>query len=85
MVEAAKTLYPDLDDAGATRWMGPRPSTPDSLPIVGAHPSYPDVLFATGHGTLGLTLSAVTAEIVGDLATGRIPNFDLGPYRPDRF
>ena len=47
VVEAAKTLYPDLDDAGATRWMGPRPSTPDSLPIVGAHPSYPDVLFAT--------------------------------------
>ena len=85
VIEAAKSLYPDLDDAGATRWMGPRPSTPDSLPVVGAHPEHPDVLFATGHGTLGLTLSALTAEIVGDLAAGRVPNFDVAPYRPDRF
>lgn len=85
VVEAAKALYPDLDDAGATRWMGSRPSTPDSLPVVGAHPEHPDVLFATGHGTLGLTLSAVTAEIVADLAAGRVPNLDVAPYRPDRF
>ena len=85
VIEAAKALYPGLDDTGATRWMGPRPSTPDSLPIVGAHPEHPDVLFATGHGILGLTLSALTAEIVGVLAEGRVPNFDLAPYRPDRF
>lgn len=85
VIEAAKAFYPGLNDAGATRWMGPRPSTPDSLPVVGAHPAQPDVLFATGHGILGLTLSALTAEIVGDLAAGRVPNFDLAPYRPDRF
>ena len=85
VVEGAKRLYPNLDDSGATRWMGSRPSTPDSLPVIGAHPAHPDVLFATGHGTLGLTLSALTAEIVGDLAMGRVPNFDLAPCRPDRF
>ena len=59
--------------------MGPRPSTPDTLPVIGAHPEHPDVLFATGHGALGLTLSAITAEIVGDLATGRDPGLDPGP------
>ena len=85
VIEGSKALFPDLDDAEATRWMGPRPSTPDTLPIIGAHPEHPDVLFATGHGQLGLTLSAVTAEIVGDLAAGRLPNFDLSPCRPDRF
>ena len=85
VIEGAKALFPNLEDAGATRWMGPRPSTPDSLPVIGAHPEHPDVLFATGHGTLGLTLSALTAEIVGDLAEGRVPNFDVAPYRPDRF
>ena len=85
VIEGAKTLYPGLDDSGATRWMGARPSTPDSLPIIGAHPKHPDVLFATGHGILGLTLSALTAEIVGDLAREQVPNFDLAPYRPDRF
>ena len=85
IIEGSRALFPDLDDAGATRWMGPRPSTPDTLPIIAAHPAHPDVLFATGHGQLGLTLSAVTAEIAGDLAVGRAPNFDLSPYRPDRF
>ena len=85
VIEGAKALFPNLDDTGATRWMGPRASTPDSLPVIGAHPKHPDVLFATGHCTLGLTLSALTAEIVGDLAASRVPNFDLAPYRPDRF
>ena len=85
VVEGSKALFPDLDDAGATRWMGPRPSTPDTLPIIGAHPAHPDILFATGHGQLGLTLSAATAEIVGGLVAGRVPNFDLSPCRPDRF
>ena len=85
VIEGARALFPDLDDSGATRWMGSRPSTPDSLPVIGAHPAHPDLLFATGHGTLGLTLSALTAEIVGDLAEGRVPNFDLEPYRPNRF
>ncbi len=85
VIEGSRALFPNLDDAGATRWMGPRPSTPDTLPIIGAHPAHPGVLFATGHGQLGLTLSALTAEIVGELATGRVPNFDLAPCRPDRF
>ena len=85
VIEGTRALFPDVDVSGATRWMGSRPSTPDSLPIMGAHPAHPDLLFATGHGTLGLTLSALTAEIVGDLAVGRVPNFDLEPYRPNRF
>ena len=85
LIEGTRTLFPNLDDAEATRWMGSRPSTPDTLPIIGAHPAHPDVLFATGHGQLGLTLSAATAEIVGVLAAGRVPNFDIAPYRPDRF
>ena len=85
VIEGSRALFPDLDDAGATRWMGSRPLTPDSLPVIGAHPEHPHVLFATGHGQLGLTLCAITAEIVGDLAVGRAPNFDLAPYRPDRF
>ena len=85
VIDGTRALFPDVGVSGATRWMGSRPSTPDSLPIIGAHPAHPELLFATGHGTLGLTLSALTAEIVGDLAVGRVPNFDLEPYRPDRF
>ena len=85
VIEGSRALFPNLEDAEATRWMGSRPSTPDTLPIIGAHPAHPEVLFATGHGQLGLTLSALTAEIIGDVAVGGMPNFDLLPYRADRF
>ena len=82
---AARELIPGLDARGATRWMGPRPSTPDSLPVIGPSPRFANVFFAFGHGHLGLTLAALTGRIVADLAQGRRPDTDLGPLRPDRF
>ena len=45
-------------------WMGYRPSTPDSLPVIGPSAQSRNVIYAFGHGHLGLTLSAVTAELV---------------------
>ena len=50
--------------SGGVEWMGCRPSTPDSLPVIGAHPRDPRIVFAFGHGHLGLTLSAATARHV---------------------
>ncbi|MDA0674882.1 MAG: FAD-binding oxidoreductase [Proteobacteria bacterium] len=66
-------------------WYGPRPSTPDSLPVIGKASKHANVFFAFGHGHLGLTFGAVTGRIIADLAAGRRPNQDLTPYRPDRF
>jgi D-amino-acid dehydrogenase len=43
------------------------------------------VLYAIGHGHLGLTQSAATAEIVLALVEGRDPGLDLRPYSPQRF
>jgi D-amino-acid dehydrogenase len=85
VIRGAQALYPDLDTDGATRWVGSRPSTPDTLPVIGASGRCPDLLFATGHGTLGLTLAARTAELVADLACGRETDIDITPYLPDRF
>jgi D-amino-acid dehydrogenase len=51
--------------------MGRRPSTPDSLPVIGTHPGDERILFAFGHGHLGLTLSAVTARHIAALVAGR--------------
>tara|TARA_B100000029_G_scaffold402886_1_gene402512 strand:- start:280 stop:423 length:144 start_codon:yes stop_codon:yes gene_type:complete len=44
-----------------------------------------NVFFGFGHGHLGLTLSAITAEIVSDLVSGRPLPFDIAAFRPDRF
>ncbi len=68
----------------ASRWMGSRPSTPDSLPVIGRSPRHRNVIYAFGHGHLGLTFGAVTGAIVGNLARDETPNLDITPYRPDR-
>ena len=69
--------------------MGFRPSLPDSLPAIGAARDDARVLYAFGHGHLGLTQSAATAQIVAALLLGEDPGLDLGldlaPYRPQRF
>jgi glycine/D-amino acid oxidase-like deaminating enzyme len=81
----AQRLFPHIDgEATATKWMGARPSTPDSLPLVGRTPKNQRIICAFGHSHLGLTLGAVTAEIVADLISGRRDN-DIEALKPDRF
>jgi glycine/D-amino acid oxidase-like deaminating enzyme len=74
-----------LSAEGATRWMGFRPTLPDSLPVIGAAPCARNAWFAFGHQHLGLTLGAITGQLVAELVAGRAPAIDLAPYRPDRF
>ena len=80
-----RELAPALEPGALSEWMGFRPSLPDMLPVIGASPANPNAIFAFGHQHLGLTLSAITAELVAALATGRKPSVDLDPFRPDRF
>ncbi|MCU1783243.1 FAD-binding oxidoreductase [Pseudomonas sp. 13B_2.1_Bac1] len=74
----------DLSQEDATPWMGFRPSLPDSLPVID-RVCDGKVLLAFGHQHLGLTQAAVTAEMVGTLASGDQLQSGLAPYRLDRF
>lgn len=74
----------DLSQEGATPWMGFRPSLPDSLPVID-RVCDGKVLLAFGHQHLGLTQAAVTAEMVGRLASGDQLQSGFAPYRLDRF
>lgn len=67
------------------RWVGPRPTLPDYLPAIGRLERDPRILYAFGHQHLGLTLSAITAELTASLAEGRDPTIDLSPFRIERF
>lgn len=78
-------FLPDADLSGGTRWMGFRPSIPDSLPVIGSAPSEPRIVYAFGHGHYGLTQAAASAEIVADILAGRPPAIDITPYSPRRF
>ena len=82
---SAKKMFPALKDQDATRWMGRRPSIPDSLPVISRSPRYRSVYFAFGHGHLGLTGAAVTGKLVAEMVTGRPHNIGMTPYRVDRF
>jgi D-amino-acid dehydrogenase len=85
LLQKAARVMPGLRTEGGVRWMGFRPSLPDSLPVIGPATRAPGVLYAFGHGHLGLTQSAATARLLADLVLGRSPAIDLAPYRPDRF
>lgn len=85
MLRKAQAFLPGLKPEGGVRWMGFRPSLPDSLPAIGAARATARVTYAFGHGHLGLTQCAGTARLVADLVTGRQPPIDLKPFSPHRF
>lgn len=85
LLALAKTFLPGLRDTGAAKWMGHRPSTPDSLPVIGCSPKAASIVYAFGHGHLGLTQSATTGALVADLIAGRTPDVPMAPYSIARF
>jgi len=81
----AQALIPALKGEPVSRWMGHRPSHPDSKPVLGRSPRHRNVLFAFGHDHLGLTMAGITGKLIAELATGQPTTVDLAAYRPDRF
>ncbi|MDW8479224.1 MAG: FAD-dependent oxidoreductase [Xanthomonadales bacterium] len=82
---AAEHLALPALGAPAESWYGFRPMTPDELPVIGRAPGLRNLLLATGHGMLGVSLAAVTAELVAALVLGREPPVDPAPLSPARF
>lgn len=78
-------LFPGLEHGKVEKWMGHRPSLPDSLPVVGRSPRFPNAYFAFGHGHVGLTAAPSTGEIIADLVDGRQPYMDISPFASTRF
>jgi D-amino-acid dehydrogenase len=86
LIPFARQALPGIAKQEVQReWMGYRPSTPDSLPVIGRSPNHGNVFYAFGHGHLGLTLSAITAQLVSHLVSGDPAPFDMAPYRINRF
>lgn len=80
-----KRIFPSTNTDHYSQWMGRRPSTPDTLPVIGASPGFANTFFAFGHGHAGLMGSVITGRSIADLVAGRIPTLDLSPFRIDRF
>jgi D-amino-acid dehydrogenase len=66
-------------------WMGHRPSMPDGRPCIGTARATDDVVYAFGHGHIGLVGSARTGRLVAQLVGGREPEIPLAPFDPRRY
>jgi len=78
-------VFPGISSVDATRWMGRRPSMPDSLPVIGPASKIPNVWYAFGHGHVGLCGGAPTGRLIADLIAERPPSVDVEPFRVTRF
>jgi D-amino-acid dehydrogenase len=86
MVQCLTRFLPHLQSVpAAKRWMGFRPSIPDSLPVIGPARRDRRVIYAFGHGHYGLTQAAITAQMVAGMIEGRAGPIDESPFSAQRF
>ena len=87
MVEsAARYIRTDsMQFQDAETWAGLRPCTPDGLPVIGWAGQWKNLVVASGHCMLGISLAAATGKIVAQIVSGETPGFDMEPLRPCRF
>jgi D-amino-acid dehydrogenase len=82
---AAEYLFEPEGPSIAEEWFGWRPMTPDDLPIIGRALGIGNLVIATGHGMLGVSMSAMTGVLVSEIVAGAATSLDIAPYAPSRF
>ena len=81
----ARACIPGLRATSYTTWVGPRPSTPDSLPVISTHPHYAHIHLAFGHGQSGLAMGGIAGKLVAELVGRRATSIDVTPFSIRRF
>ena len=82
---AAVFLHHPVGPKVRERWYGWRPMALDDVPLIGPVPGRPHRWMATGHGMMGMGMSAGTGQLVADLIAGRTPDVDPAAFAPARF
>jgi D-amino-acid dehydrogenase len=85
LLPLAKQMLPQLEPHEESVWLGHRPSLPDSLPVLGYSSKSKNVVYAFGHQHLGMTLAAISGDIIADLLSNKAPIVPISPYRANRF
>lgn len=88
ILDAVKRFFPEFDvpmPAPEKIWYGYRPCSADGLPYIGRIKKYDNVVVATGHSMLGLSLGAGTGKLVCELINEDTPGIDLSPFAVERF
>lgn len=88
ILSAVRRFFPDFEVAMPPVekiWYGYRPCSADGLPYIGRIRKYSNVVIATGHSMLGLSLGAGTGLLVSEIMDERKPSIDLAPFAVERF
>lgn len=85
LLDHARALFPGLEGGEPRLWLGFRPSTPDSLPILGPAGARPGLHLCLGHGHFGMTGGPPSGRLVARLIAGEGPPIDAAPYAASRF
>jgi D-amino-acid dehydrogenase len=81
LVDWVQQCFPNINTRSVVPWAGLRPMMPNMMPRVGRGRAS-NVFYNTGHGHLGWTLSAITADMVADVvrqATAPTSHLVLAP------
>jgi D-amino-acid dehydrogenase len=88
ILDAVPLYFGNIERPDASRqelWCGLRPVTPDGLPYLGRPRALSNLVIATGHAMLGISLSAATGKIAEDIVRGTRPELDLTLLDPNRY
>ena len=88
IVETIPQYYPEMaiqvpDQKNV--WNGLRPCSPDGLPYIGRSSQYKNLLIATGHSMMGLSLGPATGKLVAELVNESSLSMDISKFNPERF
>ena len=88
ILKAVRAYFPDIDPDSLELleiWRGLRPCSPDGLPYLGRAPCYDNVIIATGHGMLGISLAPISGKIISQLSANDKPAINIAALSVERF
>ena len=74
-----------IQNISKNHWSGLRPVAPDGLPVIGSYEKHPNIIVATGHAMMGMTLGPITGKIVSEMVCNQPLSADVISISPNRF
>jgi D-amino-acid dehydrogenase len=88
IVETIPMYYPEMTvkmPSEKTVWSGLRPCSPDGLPYIGRPAKWRNLIIATGHSMMGMSLGPATGKLIDELVNECVTSMDISSFKPDRF
>ena len=82
---AARRVLPMKSAVPGSDWLGARPTTPDSRPVIGEAPNAPGLWLAFGHQHIGFSTGPGTGVLLSELMSNEATSIDPRPFAPQRF